>query len=191
MTTSNNIVGVTGTFASGKDTLAEYLEEHEGWLHVSTGDIVREETQKKFGRKDREILHEHANWMRHNLSPGVLMEMALDKFKLVQGKYKGLVVSGVRSIGEVEVLKAAGGKMIFVDADIRTRYERAAQRQRNLEDSLSFEDFKASEVKEMKRPAGNKTDQNIFGIKQVADEVVTNDGTLDEFIAKSLNAIGR
>ena len=40
------IVGVTGFFAAGKDTVAEILQER-GFRHVSLSDIIREEIRSR------------------------------------------------------------------------------------------------------------------------------------------------
>ena len=69
---SNNIriMGLAGTFASGKDTLADYLVAHKNFYHVSTGDIIREESMKLHGSTDRVYLREVANQMRSERGPG-------------------------------------------------------------------------------------------------------------------------
>ena len=41
------IIGLAGTFASGKDSLARALEEKFGICHISTGDIVRKVAMEK------------------------------------------------------------------------------------------------------------------------------------------------
>ena len=47
------LLGLTGTIASGKDTVASYLSENHGYYHVSTSEIVRAEALKRFGNTDQ------------------------------------------------------------------------------------------------------------------------------------------
>src|SRR5688572_25799323 len=94
------IIGIAGTFASGKDTAADYLVKHYGFLHVSTGDLIREETKRLGKSIHRDNLVGVANEMRTTKGGGVFVEMALEEFR--KSNAKGLVVSGIRHPGEVE-----------------------------------------------------------------------------------------
>lgn len=167
------IIGLAGTFASGKDTLAEWIEQH-GFYHVSTSDMVREGCKQKYGSTDRKHLYEYANITRTQQGAGIFVQRALDESK---GRSK-VIITGIRSIGEVEALHAAGGRLVFVDALIDIRYERAHKRGRDEADD-SLESFKKSEEKELHRPIHNKTEQNIGAVRNMADEIIVNDSDLD------------
>jgi len=177
------IIGLAGTFASGKDTLADWVEQH-GFYHVSTSDMVREGCQQEYGSTDRKDLYEYANETRSKEGAGIFVQKALEQAK----DQKKVVITGIRSIGEVEVLQAAGGKLIFVDAPIELRYERAFKRGRD-EEIESFEKFKASEEKELHRPTQNKTEQNIGAIKDMADTVLINDSDLNTFFTEAAQTL--
>jgi dephospho-CoA kinase len=174
------IYGVAGTFASGKDTLADWLE-HNGFFHVSTSDIVRAGAKEKYGSIDRKFLFEYANEMRQQKGAGVLVDMALG---MAVGNPE-VAISGIRSVGEVESLKAAGGTLIFVDAPVTTRYERAYKRGRD-EEVISLEAFKASEEKELNKPENSsKAEQNIGAVRDLADISLNNDTDLGTFFAEA------
>ena len=174
------IYGLAGTFASGKDTLAEWLE-HNGFFHVSTSDIVRDGAQDKYGSTDRKFLFEYANETRQKDGAGVLVDMALG---MAIGNSQ-VAISGIRSVGEVESLKAAGGILVFVDAPINIRYERAHKRGRD-EETVSFEAFKASEEKELNKPKdSSKAKQNIGVVREMADVLLINDADLGTFFAEA------
>lgn len=179
------IIGLAGTFASGKDTGAEYLEHEYGYLHVSTGDIVREEAKNRSSTTHRDNLFDVANDLRTTKGADVLVKQALDLHKA--SNERGIVISGIRNPKEVEALKNAGGVFIFIDAPINMRYERAKQRGR-LEDNTTLEGFIAQEERELNNhdPAA----QNISEVKKLADVVITNDGTLSELKTKIDKAIG-
>lgn len=180
------IIGLSGTFAAGKDTLAEYLVSSKGFTHISTSDLVREDTQEIYGNTDRPTLRKHANELRESRGPGVLVEMSLER---AQAAKTGVVISGIRSIGEVESLHAAGGTMVFIDADQQVRYERAFTRKRDVEADMSFEDFVASENHELEKPRDNKTEQNLFGVRYLSDYVLQNEQTPEQLFS-AFEALG-
>ena len=187
------IIGLAGTFASGKDTLAHYLVTEFGYLHVSTSDMVRQEAMKAHGSIERPVLHETANELRHTRGAGVFAELAITLFKakLESGNdYKGMVVSGLRSLGEANIIKAAGGTLVFVDAPIETRYKRMISRKRDDETKLTLEEFTAQEAREL--TVEDESDDaafNISGIKAMSDIVLENGDSLDIFIASAVQAL--
>ncbi len=173
------IYGIAGTFASGKDTLAEWLE-HNGFTHVSTSDLVRGGAEKEYGSTDRKRLYEYGNKLRLEAGGGIFVEQALAQ---TMGLDK-VAISGIRSVGEVEALKQAGGVLVFVDAPVELRYERAHKRGRD-EDDKNLENFKKSEAKELNKPASNETEQNIGAVREMADVTILNDDTLGTFLAEA------
>ena len=187
------IIGLAGTFASGKDTLAHYLVTEYGYLHVSTSDMVRQEAMKAHGSIERPVLHQTANQLRHDRGAGIFAELAITLFnaKIASGNnYKGVVVSGLRSLGEAKVIKAAEGTLVFVDAPIETRYARMVSRKRDDETRLSLEEFTAQEAKEL--AVEDETSDaafNISGIKAMSDVVLENGTSLEQFIASALKAL--
>lgn len=74
------IIGVAGTNASGKDTVANYLKT-KGYANYSLSDIVREECDKRGLPKDRDTLRELANELRRNFGNSVLAGRAMEKIK--------------------------------------------------------------------------------------------------------------
>jgi len=112
------IIGISGTFGSGKDSLANYLVDKYQMMHVSTGDIVREYAIKKYGSIERPILKELANELRQSFGPAAMVDKSFEKYKNNSKKYNGLLISGVRTIGEANKIHQLGGIMVFVDAPI-------------------------------------------------------------------------
>ncbi len=104
---------------------------------------------------------------------------------------KGLVIGSIRSVSEVENLKAFGGKLVVVDAKPEVRYQRIVGRGRTYEKQLSFEQFIREEEGEMGR---GETDPTKFGMAQVimmGDIVINNDSdNLGTFKANAVNKLG-
>ncbi len=171
------IIGLAGTFASGKDTVADYLVSRYGYNHVSTGDIVRTEALKRGLTTHRDDLFNVANDMRNVYGADILVSSVLKA-----NTAKRVVISGIRNAKEVEALKAANGYFVFVDAPIESRYERAKSRGR-LEDKTDLAGFKAQEERELNNSAEHT--QHIEAIKGMADITLINDADLDTLKRKS------
>lgn len=179
---TTDIIGIAGTFASGKDTIAHKLVEDFGYTHVSGGDMIREIAMKERGSIERPVLHEVADHYRQTYGADVFVKMQLEK-------PRPTVISGLRTLGEAKAVLAAGGTLLFIDAPIETRYERVISRNRDKETELTLEQFKANE--EIELYAGPKDeDFNIRGIKDLADVVVENTLPLDEFVELTYKKLG-
>lgn len=180
------IIGLSGTFSSGKDTLAKFLVEKYGFVHISTSDIVRELSLEEYGSTDRKYLQEISNSYREKFGNDYFAAEAYRRYLKLSDKEKGagLIISGSRSVGEAEKIKSLGGELVFVDAPIKLRYERAKKRARD-DEVKSFEDFQASEAKEWELNYGSKTKQNLKGIEEISDIAITNDGNLNSFLSEA------
>lgn len=184
MSTSNKpqLVGLAGSLASGKDTIAHRLVADFGFTHVSTSDIVREIALRERDSIERPVLYEVADQHRKRDGAGVFVVHALQKSR-------PLVVTGLRSLGEAKELKQHGGILLFIDAPIEVRYERMRSRSRDGEISLSLEEFKANEEKEW-HAGDSDADFNLGGIKAMADITIDNTLPVDEFVAIAYAALG-
>lgn len=172
------LIGIAGSFASGKDTIAHALEADYGFTHVSTGDMVREVAMRERGSIERPILREVADEHRHRDGAGVFIEHALSD------KPRPLVITGIRSLGEAKALKAAGGTLLFIDAPAEVRYERMQARHRDQETELTLEQFEANEAKEW-HAGDDDADFNLRDIKAMADVVMVNVVPLSDFIVEA------
>ncbi len=170
------VFGVTGQPSSGKDTVAEHIESH-GFLHIPTANLIREEMRKQGIEVDRAHTSAFVIEKRKERGPGYLAEEAV---KRISGN---AVVSGLRNVVEVEVLRKAFGKeciLIAVEAPIETRYKWGTSRGR-VGDSISFEQFKHEEEVEKK---GNANAQQVDAVISMADKIILNDGTKEELLQK-------
>lgn len=184
MTISNNrpLIGIAGTFASGKDTIAEFLVRDFGYTHVSTGDMVRKVAMSKYGSIERPILVKTATELRYDNGAGALVDEALEEAR-------PLVITGIRSLGEAKALKAAGGTLLFVDAPIEIRYERVKSRARDNETLLTVDQFRVNEEKEL-YAGPNDEDFNIRGIGKMADVHIENTLPLEQYITLAYDRLG-
>lgn len=175
------LIGVSGTFGSGKDVLAELLEREYEFTHVSTSDLVREEAMRRYGQIERPILRKTAEECRQQNGAGYFVQLGLDR-------PRPLVFSGIRSLGEMKAIKQAGGVMVFIDAPLEVRYERMVGRARDDESKISLAEFKEREEKEL-YSGPSDADFNIRAIGEQADIVLDNSATLELFSENAIAAL--
>lgn len=178
------IIGVSGSFASGQDTLAQYLRDTHGFIWISTSDMVRKVSMERHGSIERPDLFETATYLRKTRGGGVLVEIGIEEFATLNNNV-GLVLSGIRSMGELKAIVEAGGIMIYTDADPELRYERMVMRQRDAESKLSKEDFLKREKAEW-HVGDSDADFNKRDIRAYCEEkgtIVFNHTDLATFFA--------
>lgn len=122
------VIGLTGTKASGKGEVANYLKS-KGFMYYSLSDIVREETVSK-GLKDYTIkqLQDIGNELHKKYGLGILASRILEKIKNKRiknkNKEKKYVIDGIRNPGEIQVFrKLKNFYLIAVDAPRKQRYK--------------------------------------------------------------------
>lgn len=170
------LVGIGGTNGAGKDTVGDMLEERHGWLFVSVSEILRRELKARnesIERKNLRLLS--AEW-RRELGLGALVDKAVEEFNRRGGpaKFNGLVVASLRNFGEADRIHELGGKVVWVDANPKLRYQRVIARVRSDEDRKTFEGFMADEQEEMQHFGGDKATLNLAGVKERTDIFLEN-----------------
>jgi dephospho-CoA kinase len=129
---SNNkrlIVCLTGMPGAGKSSVASFLKE-KGFEVVTMGDVVREEAERQ-GLEPTDInLGQMMLKLRQDLGPGAVGHIVLQKLAR-DGSSTNVVIDGIRSIAEVEVLKKVGHvRLLAIHASQDTRFKRLKQRGR-------------------------------------------------------------
>lgn len=130
------IIGVTGTLASGKDTVAKYIEG-KGFTHFSLADLLRKLADERGVMRTRDSLRELADQMVSEVGDDYLVAQALEYIK--KDPEKNYVVSSIRRPIEIKKLKDFGEFfLIAVDADPKVRYQRSIKRAREQEKKLQL-----------------------------------------------------
>jgi dephospho-CoA kinase len=122
---SNNkrlIVCLTGMPGAGKSSVASFLKE-KGFEVVTMGDVVREEAKRQ-GLEPTDInLGKMMLKLRQDLGPGAVGHIVLQKLAR-DGSSSNVVIDGIRSIAEVEVLKKVGHvRLLAIHASQDTRFK--------------------------------------------------------------------
>lgn len=184
------LIGIAGTNGSGKDTVGHMLAENHNYLFVSMTDMLREEAQKLGLPVEREVLRTISAEWRREYGLGVLVDKAIEYYKAQDKKYDGLVMASLRNPGEADRIHELEGRVIWVDADPRVRYERTRSRSRTEEDDKTFEEFLAEQQAEMHH-SGDKATLNIAGVKDTADIFLENNSEdIETFKDEAEKALG-
>src|SRR5919201_5329850 len=100
------IVCLTGMPGAGKSSVASFLKE-KGFVVVTMGDAVREEAKRQ-GLEPTDInLGKMMLKLRQDLGPGAVGHIVMQKLER-EASSGNIVIDGIRSIPEVEILKNIG-----------------------------------------------------------------------------------
>ncbi|MGE5041536.1 MAG: AAA family ATPase [Candidatus Levyibacteriota bacterium] len=133
------LIGVTGTFGSGKSTASFHIE-NLGYQRVVMSSFLEEEARKRgIKRITRKLLQDIGNEWREKYGRGVLAKKTIDFIKKHKdGKF---VVDGIRNIGEIEVFKKETEFHlvgVIADRDVRFQRLKKLKRREDLTPELFF-----------------------------------------------------
>jgi dephospho-CoA kinase len=166
------IIGFAGEIASGKDTAVSYLKEKHGALTFKFSACLRDILDRMYLGQTRENMQTLSTILRKNYSQDLFSKVIA---KDVQASDKELIViGGVRRQTDIEHLKNIPGfKLAYIDADEKIRYERLIKRSENPDDQTkTFEQFQ--------KEAQAETENQIRDLKDIADVVIDNNGSLED-----------
>lgn len=166
------VVGLAGEIASGKGTTAKYImEKFNGGTHrFSTA--LRDVAQRMYLEENRENLQKISTIFRENFFGDILSAVIA---KDVQNdEHEIIAIDGVRRMADITYLKKIPGfKLAYIEADMEKRYERITKRGENTDDtSKTFEEFKKDHERE--------AEKQIRDLKDKADFVIDNNGSIEE-----------
>lgn len=180
------VIGLIGEQASGKGTAAKFIIKRYGGDRITTSDILRRTLDSLYIPFDRGNLMTLALGLKKGFGDGVLMEAALKEVEKFDSDL--VLVDGIRMPGDVEPFRDAYGEdfhLIYVTADVKTRYERSRARgEKAGESQASFEEFLSKEKSE--------TEKSISSVGATADFKIINNGNareLEEEVLKVMEKI--
>ncbi len=162
------IIGLTGTNASGKSSVADYLAG-KGFSAYSLSDELRLLLKKSRVAATRENLIKAGKHYREKHGRGYLASLVRKKLR-----GKNAVVDSIRNLGEVaELMKERTFFLVAVDAPVKIRFQRARKRM-SRRDQKTFSEFVAREKEEL---YGKGAGQQIMACMKKADfRIDTKDG---------------
>ena len=185
----NKLVGVVGGAASGKDTVAEIFHAN-GYQHVSSSDLLREEIASRGLTTSRELQTQVANEMRQKHGLGYWVDLSVSKLD----KAGDAVVSGLYSEGEGQhLVQKYGGLIVGVVVgegdDSRVRYERLQRRASGARDHISYEEFMAAHNRE--NGGASPAETNIQALLNMARFTIVNSADLAHLEEQTMDVIAQ
>jgi len=172
------IVCITGMPGAGKTTVARALKAN-GFKIITMGDVVREEAARQGLEQNDVNLGKLMLKLRETLGSGAIAHLVAQKMAKEPSMY--VVVDGLRSMHEVEVLKNHGTvKILGIHAPKESRFRFLSGRGRK--DAPKDEDeFLTRDKRELKVGIGTAI--------SYADSIITNDKGIKELQQKALEIV--
>ncbi len=162
------IIGLTGSYCSGKDTVADYIVKNNGFTHFSLSDEIRLLMKEQNIEPTRENLIKFGTELRQNNGNGVLAKSVIKKFQ----PGKNYCITSIRHSEEVKTFKSIKNfVLINVDAPQALRFARMQTRKRPG-DPETLEKFIELEKKESQSSGSG---QQVAVCCQMADITFVND----------------
>ena len=157
---------------AGKSTIVNKLEEL-GFEKFSLGDGIRAEAKRRNIEPSGENLGKIMLEVREINGPGAVAELI--KEPIQNSIEEVIIIDGVRSIAEIDVLKKIGDvKLLAIQASSETRFNFLSSRGRS-DDPKTRENFEERDNREI----GVGIDKSI----ENADKIITNHNlTIDELV---------
>ncbi|HJU78977.1 MAG TPA: AAA family ATPase [Nitrososphaeraceae archaeon] len=128
------IVALTGMPGAGKTTVANYLAQ-KGIPLLIMGDVVREAAQNEGLEPTSDNLAKLMIELRKKNGPEAIAYLVANKIKNMKkegNEFGVLIVDGIRSMAEIQVLKDVGDiKLLAIHGSITTRYSHIRERARS------------------------------------------------------------
>ena len=181
-----HLIGLAGTAGSGKDLATDIICQKFGATNISTSEFVRAVTRHMYDLPHdfnpvRDQLFEVANLLR-SIDPAALVKLCI--FKAQAQDISIAILSGLRSMGEADAIREAGGIIVGVDADPKIRFERIFARQRDSESQKTYEQFLSQDRFENQGLSKTGQGRGIAYILETADVSLINDIDVAVFSAQ-------
>lgn len=125
------IVCLTGMPGAGKSTVASFLHD-KGFVAITMGDAVRDEAKRQGLEPTDAHLGKLMLKLRQDLGQGAVAHLILQKLERDGNSDNDVVIDGIRSISEVEVLKKVGHvKLLAIHASPGIRFKHLVERGRS------------------------------------------------------------
>lgn len=172
------IVGVTGTLASGKGTVVEYLVSRGFKPYSSSAELKRILTER-----GQPLTRPYMSALADELIaqyPGGVLHLTHER-AIAEGAHD-YILEAIHRQSEADYVRSIGGRVFGVDADFKTRFERTMARREGAKDDVTLEQFIEHSQREDEGATGSGP--NIRAVLAGADAVFMNNGTLAELHAQ-------
>ncbi|TAK96591.1 hypothetical protein EPO05_01455 [Patescibacteria group bacterium] len=170
------ILGIAGEIASGKGAVCQHIVDiHQGSIHKFSAPL-RELLRRLYLEETRKNMGDLSGMLRKKYGQDILAKVMFNDIQ--HDEHEVIAIDGLRMVSDVKYLKELPEfKLVFIDVDIRTRYERLVKRRENADDeNKTYDEFAQDHQME--------TELQIQDLKNYADSVVSNDGDFQHLYAQ-------
>ena len=181
MVKGKKIILIVGLPGSGKSHAAEIIKKKLGAKIINSGDIIREEVERRGLKYSPTADAAVAHWFHQYGREAVLVQKVYEM--IVRARKKLIIVEGFRGVDQLEILEDLLDhkvSIIAVKCHFRTRWKRAEERER----------FGKEETKEyIKNRDISEKHRGIERIIRKAKHKVDNNGTKKQFETKLIKMV--
>lgn len=169
------IICLTSLARAGKDTFADYLVDHYGFVKLNLSDVLKEELLRQGLEPNKENMSLLGDTWRQKYGMDVVMRKTLENAK----KCSNVVITGARSVEEITYLKSNAKDVVVISikADAKIRFMR-----KNNDDKQSWSEFFARDQRDIE----NKGLSKVLGM---ADYAMTNNFSSKEEFYKEIDKL--
>lgn len=170
------ILGITGEMASGKDTVTKYLVEEYEAKQFRFSDPLRDILNRLHLPQNRKNLSDLSRVLRGGFGDDILAHVIGNDAK--NDSHQLVVIDGIRRSSDIDLVrKLPEFTLVYVEADMRRRYERLTGRRQNADDQTkTFEEFQTDHLLE--------TEVTIPSLRADAKHIINNDSSLEDLYAQ-------
>ena len=164
------IIGLMGEIASGKTEVSRYLLDSRGAGYHRFSNVLSDILYRLHLEDTRDNLQALGKSLREPFGEDILSEAV--KKDIIADDSEIVLVDGIRYPSEARMVKSLGGRILYITAPARLRYERSSKRASRGEEGNSFEKFLENDSK--------ATERLISEAAKLADIRIENTGTISE-----------
>ncbi len=169
------VIGLIGRIASGKGEAAKYLSEKYYAKTFRFSDILKDILETLGIEDTRKNLQLLGETLRKSFGENILVDAM--RSKILRSDSKIIVIDGIRYASEAKIVRSSKPNLLlFVDAPLEVRYERAVLRSTRGESDISLDDFRKSDF--------SGTEAMFDELVGLTDVVIDNVGDIEEFQVK-------
>lgn len=163
------IIGVIGTNASGKDTVAEYIAKKINFPVYGISQPLKEIAVEKGIPLTRTNLIELGTELSREYGEGYLATLILQRAK------DEAIITGMRELKQLEIFKANANRFVLISVDAKPELRFARSKIRHeISEGEDLEEF----IKIEKQENSGYHTQRLFECMKLADFKLQNDGDL-------------
>lgn len=166
------ILALAGEMGCGKGTLTRYLIAKYGAQVYRFSNPLRDMLDRIHKDKSRDNMQKLSTALRNAFGDDVLSEIILAD--VGQSEAPFIVIDGVRRESDIKYLRNLQGfKLIYIDAELRTRYSRITFRGENTSDTTKT-------IEEFIRETEAEPEARIRELKDISDVILENNTTIED-----------